>query len=160
MNLDIWYNKLGIRVASRLSKRLKNRSQEIQVILEKSQIWVETQSSPQSPFKRSNLAKQSKNTQKKISNLSYYFQFYQIFLFCPKYFVRDCSFLKFKIHNYEKFPIYIYTGLVKQYPDLFDRFKLCVVCKGLLGIQKMDLSCKNKKPDLREVLKSFSLQKT
>ena len=54
----------------------------------------------------------------------------------------------------------MYIGLVKQYPDLFDRFKLCAVCRGLLSIQKMDLSYKNNKPNLREILKSFSLQKT
>ena len=54
--LDIQYSKLNIRVASRFAERLNLGNQEILV---KSQIWVDTQSSVQSPFENLHFANKS-----------------------------------------------------------------------------------------------------
>ena len=57
--LDIQYNKLGISVISRVAKRVKTRILGNQEMLKKSQIWVETQPSAQSPFRNLNFANNS-----------------------------------------------------------------------------------------------------
>ena len=72
------YSKLGFQVASRVASRLKILGN--QEILEKSEIWVETKPSAQSPFKKLNFGNSSqKNMQKQISNFSFPVQFYWIF---------------------------------------------------------------------------------
>ena len=58
--LNIKYRKLSIRVASRVAERLKTQDLKgNQKILEKSQIWVSTQPTVQSPFKNLDFANSS-----------------------------------------------------------------------------------------------------
>ena len=61
---DIQFSKLGIRVASRVAERLKTKDIRNKKILGKSQTWMETQPSAQSPFQKLNFGSSSQKTPK------------------------------------------------------------------------------------------------
>ena len=58
--LDIYHSKLGAPVASPIAERLESAEQEI---LEKCQMWLETQHSAQSSFQKSNVDNSRQKTQ-------------------------------------------------------------------------------------------------
>ena len=89
------YSKLGIRVASRVTERLKTQNlKKLGNIRKISDLGGHIAQCLVS-FQKLRLCKQQfKNTQKQIPNFSFPVQFYWIIPFCSKYFVRDCSFMK------------------------------------------------------------------
>ena len=91
---DIQYSKLGIQVASRVAKRLKNWDRILgnKEILGKSQIWAVTQPSAQSPFHKLNFGSSSKKTRKsRYQTFVVLFSFTGFLYFVPNVLLRMIS---------------------------------------------------------------------
>ena len=89
---DLQYNKLGIRFASRVAKRLK--TQELKKLENIRKISIQRGDMAQCPVSLPQIKLcqgQLKNTRKQILNICCPVQFYWISLFCFKHYVRDCS---------------------------------------------------------------------
>ena len=80
MKIDIWYNKFGLRVASRLQNNF-SRILGKKEILEKSRNWMKTETSAQSPSQKLIFGNSSQIIPKSSSVQSYW-----ISLPCSKYF--------------------------------------------------------------------------
>ena len=89
--LDISYSKLGIRVASRVTKRLKTQDpRKLGNITKISNLGGHIAQCLVS-FQEPKLCKQQlKNMQKQIPNFCFPVQLYRITAFCSKYFFLDC----------------------------------------------------------------------
>ena len=153
-NFDVQHNKLGIRVASRVVKQLKTRSQEIRLYQKNLKFASRRSLVPSLPLKDQTLAIAVKKHAKKDIKPLLFRPILLDFSILSEIFCPELQFLK--ICNYEIFPIYISFSLilqncqktaftnclkhlyfqilwpVKQYSDFFDRFKPCAVCIGLL----------------------------